>query len=120
MLRQILKCPSSPLQKSEMIYRSLGVIVLTSDVVNHSQAANIAKSSSVMKLLRDLPDRGYIYSLLIDANTVLGIFIIRRNIISEARRMGQLIFVDATYKTNEYRLPLVQRVPVIDGSTAGV
>ncbi|KAK9318764.1 hypothetical protein V1517DRAFT_100086 [Lipomyces orientalis] len=112
MLQQILKSPSRPLQKSEMIYRSLGVTMLTSDVVNHSQPAKIAKSSSVMKLLHELPDRGYIYSLLIDANAVLGIFIIRRNIISEARRMGQLILVDATYKTNDHRLPLVNIVGV--------
>ncbi|KAK9241478.1 hypothetical protein V1506DRAFT_254308, partial [Lipomyces tetrasporus] len=118
MLRTILRSPFRPLQKSEMIHRSLGITMLPRDVVNHSHAAPVSKSSSVMKLLHELPDRGYIYSLLIDANTVFGIFIVRRAVISEARRMGQLLFVDATYKTNDRRLPLVNIVGVnSNGST---
>ncbi|KAK9353606.1 hypothetical protein V1523DRAFT_433373 [Lipomyces doorenjongii] len=95
-----------------MIHRSPGITMLRRDVVNHSHASPVSKSSSVMKLSDDLPDRGYICSLLIDANTVFGIFIVRRAVISESRRMGQFIFVDTTYKTNDRRLPLVNIVGV--------
>ncbi|KAK9349570.1 hypothetical protein V1523DRAFT_449600 [Lipomyces doorenjongii] len=118
MLQAILRSPFRPLQKSEMIHRSLRITLLSSDIVNRSHSGHISKSSSVMKLLQELPERGYSYSLLGEANTVLGIFIVGRTVIPESRRMGQLLFVDATYKTNDRKLPLVNIVGVnSNGST---
>ncbi|ODQ76055.1 hypothetical protein LIPSTDRAFT_66892 [Lipomyces starkeyi NRRL Y-11557] len=69
--------------------------------------------TSTPKVIESLRDEGYIYCIKTTMdNTLETLFFCKPEDVQKARLYGQLVVMDTTYKTNRFRLPLVNIVTV--------
>jgi hypothetical protein len=108
-------------QHSTVSYRTVasvlnstyGLSLLSRDVYNRSYDYTQNKGTSTRKLIETLRDDGFLYRLKVDVqNSIEALFFCKPQDVQMARIYGQMVIIDATYKTNRFRLPLVNIVTV--------
>jgi hypothetical protein len=98
---------------ASMLNNTYGLSLLPRDVYNRTYDYTQAKGSSTARFIEHLRDDGYIYRVKVAAdNTLEALFFCKPDDVQKARLYGQMVIIDATYKTNKFRLPLVNIVTV--------
>ncbi|KAK9319778.1 hypothetical protein V1517DRAFT_265634, partial [Lipomyces orientalis] len=90
-----------------------GLSLLGRDVYNRSYDYTQNTVSSTAKLIEILREDGFIYRVKVAMdNTLEALFLCKPHDVQMARLYGQTVIMDATYKTNRFRLPLVNIITV--------
>jgi hypothetical protein len=94
-----------------------GANMIAKDVPNLIQTRFTGLDSTMCKdmggLINHLKDEGYEVRWLKDCNNhALGFFFTHERCIQLARRFNEVVILDATYKTNKFRLPFINMVGV--------
>ncbi|KAK9332931.1 hypothetical protein V1520DRAFT_360320 [Lipomyces starkeyi] len=83
------------------------------DVYNRTYDNFRENKSPSARFIETLRDEDYIYSVkLCTDSTLAALFFCNPDDVQRARLYGQTVIIDATYKTNKFRLPLVNFVAV--------
>jgi hypothetical protein len=98
---------------ASVLNSTYGLSLLGRDVYNRTYDNFRENKSPSARFIETLRDEGYIYSVkLCTDSTLEALFFCNPDDVQRARLYGQTVIIDATYKTNKFRLPLVNFVAV--------
>ncbi|KAK9338834.1 hypothetical protein V1521DRAFT_381928, partial [Lipomyces starkeyi] len=98
---------------ASMLNTTYGLSLLGRDVYNRTYQHTQRTGNSTAKFVETLRDEGFIYRIRMASDGSLeALFFCKPEDVQNARLYGQVVIIDATYKTNKFRLPLVNIVAV--------
>ncbi|SAL99343.1 hypothetical protein [Absidia glauca] len=74
---------------------------------------SISSNNSIKRFINSMESRGYTFRLRTDDNNkFVALYFTHERMIQRARQLSDVIIIDATYKTNKYKMPFVNMVGV--------
>jgi hypothetical protein len=100
------------------ILEEKGIQAVTKDISNlRAKTLPSSGRNNMAAVVVMLEERGYMVSCLHDATlTMTGLFFCHPRVVQMAKRFGEVVVMDATYNTNNYRMPLMHILGVSNTS----